>query len=210
MTLSDLREAVRRRLDDLAEPYGWADDDLDAWINEAIREAALRGRLNRGAVTVSVVAGTASYALAATVDYIHTAKMTTGSIPLTRTSRDELDACMGGWSTVTGTPTAFFVENRTLTLYPNPSANGTLTLVVDVIPSALTSDSQSPTLETQDHLPLLEWVIYRAGQQRDRDATIPNPEIHEAAFTRYFGPRPSARTRRMWLESGAASFARPF
>ena len=210
MNLSDLREAARRRLDDLAEPYGWVDDDLDAWINEAIREAALRGRLNRGAVTVSVVAGTASYALSATVDYVHTAKMAANNLALARTRRDELDACAGNWSTATGTPTSFFIENRTLTLYPIPSASGTLNLVVDLIPSALTSDSQSPGLETQDHLPLLEWVMYRAGQQRDRDATIPNPEIHEAAFTRYFGPRPSAMTRRMWLESGATAFARPF
>lgn len=210
MTLLELREAARRRLDDLVEGYGWVDADLNAWINEAIREAALRGRLNRGAVTVSVVAGTASYALSATVDYVHTAKMAASSFVLARTSRDELNACAGNWSTATGSPTAFFIETRTLTLYPIPSASGTLNLVADLIPSALTSDSQSPGLETQDHLPLLEWVIYRAGQQRDVDTLVPNSEQYEVNFSRYFGQRPSAMTRRMWLESGATAFARPF
>lgn len=205
MTLLELREAARRRLDDLVEGYGWVDADLNAWINEAIREAALRGRLNRATTTVSVVSGTASYALAATVDYVHSVVLGSTRTPLERVGLGVLEVSLDRWSTATGTPRAFFIEGRTLTLSPIPDANDTLTLVIDAIPALLSSDASSPVLETQDHLPLLEWVIYRAGQQRDVDTLVPNPEQYEVNFSRYFGPRPGAKTRRAWLEQGGGS-----
>lgn len=205
MTLADLREAARRRLADSSQPYGWATADLNAWINEAIREASLRGRISPTTATVALVAGTASYALSATIDYIHSIKL--DGISLGRTTRSRLTDSFGNWESITGTPRHFFVEGRTLTVSPNPTAVGTLALAVDSIPAELTSDAQSPSLEAQDQLALLEWVIYRAGQQRDMDWTLPHPEQFEANFTRYFGPRPSTRTRRAWLEWGGTDTA---
>lgn len=207
MTLSELRAAARRRLDDSVAPYGWTDEDLDAWINEACREASLRGNLTRQSLTVSVVSGTATTTLDTSVVYVERIKLASDGRILTRTTRDWLDARCFNWEATTETPTRFFIKGRSLTLYPKPVADDTLTMVAICTPALLASDSAEPDLDEFYHIQLLEWVMYRAGQQRDVDFTLPNPEQYESNFTRYFGPRPSARVLQAWLESGSSSSA---
>jgi hypothetical protein len=207
MNLSDLRAAARRRLDDTVQPYGWTDEDLDAWINEACREASLRGNWTRQSLTVAVVSGTATTTLDASVVYVERIKLASDGRILTRTTRDWIDARCFNWEEITGTPTRFFIQGRELTLYPKPDANDTLTMEALCTPDLLTSNSAEPDLDEFSHRHLLEWVVYRAGQQRDVDFTLPNPEQYESNFTRYFGPRPSARVLQAWLESGSSGSA---
>ncbi|WP_442757332.1 phage adaptor protein, partial [Pseudomonas aeruginosa] len=45
MTLADLIRRVRTDANDMVEPYFWSDQDVADWLNDAVREAAVRGRL---------------------------------------------------------------------------------------------------------------------------------------------------------------------
>lgn len=207
-TLADLRGAARLRLDDVATPYGWSDAELNGWINEAIREAFLRAGLSQDSATLALSAGTAAYTLDDAIVYLHRARLVSTGQVLTRTTRAALDDRLGIWETTTGTPSYFLIEGRTLTVYPIPTATDSLALRIERYPDTLAADADTITLETVDIDPLLEWVVYRAGQKRDSDFHLSNPEQYEANFTRYFGPRPSARVRRAWLESGGTSIAR--
>lgn len=210
-TLADLRGAARLRLDDVATPHGWSDAELNAWINEAIREASTRARLNPVAEDLALVAGVAEYAVPEFV-FVYRARLrSTGGI-LTRTTRADLDDRSTFWETATGIPRAFLVEGETLTVYPTPTAADTLELRTEQYPTKLTGDTHrlesACLLDAGEVETLLEWVMYRAGQKRDVDFTLPNPEQYEANFTRYFGPRPSSRVRRGWLEAGPTSTVR--
>lgn len=207
MNRAELRAAARQRLNDLVEGYGWSDAELNGWINEAVREAAIRAGLLSAAVTVALVGGQAEYPLDSAISYVLSARLAAGGL-LMRTARATLDAHCADWMATTGTPTQFFIEGRTLTVWPTPAAAATVLLQTHQYPAALTTDQHSPSLEDHEHLFLVEWVIYRAGQKRDMDFTLPNPEQYEASFTRAFGPRPSARVRRGWLESGGTDTAR--
>jgi hypothetical protein len=207
-TLADLRGAARLRLDDVATPYGWSDAELNGWINEAVREAALRAGLNPVAETLSLSVGVSDYELDETIVYLHRARLTSTGQVLTRVTRMALDDRYGNWEDTSGTPSCFLIEGRTLTVYPKPTAADTLALRIEQYPDTLTRDTATVDLEDHDIGPLLEWVVYRAGQKRDSDFTLPNPEQYEANFTRYFGPRPSSKLRRSWLEYGGTSTAR--
>lgn len=207
-TLADLRGAARLRLDDSATPYGWSDAELNGWINEAIREASLRAGLNPVAETLGLAVGVAEYELDEIIVYVHRARLASTGQVLSRTTRAALDDRYGSWETATGTPRYFLIEGRGLTVYPIPTATDSLALRTEQYPDTLTSNTQTIPLDDHAAGALLEWVIYRAGQKRDTDFTLPNPDQYEANFTRYFGPRPSARVMRGWLESGGTSTAR--
>lgn len=207
-TLADLRGDARLRLDDGVVPYLWSDAELDAWINEAIREASLRAGLNRQKIEIDITAAESECTLGESIVYVHRARLVSGNRVLDRTSRDDLDSCRTGWEAATGSPRAFFIEGNTLTLYPTPIAADTLELRAECYPDLLEADSDEVAFESHDVWPLLEWVIYRAAQKRDADSILPNPDQYDSAFTRRFGPRPSARTRRGWQEYGGTSTAR--
>ena len=106
-------------------------------------------------------------------------------------------------------PTHFFIEGRKVSLYPVPSEAGRLEFKASVWPSAMEIDEDEPSINPAVHHALLEWVIYRAGQKRDTDYTLPNPEQYEMNFTRTFGPRPSERTQQVWRESGGTGTVSP-
>lgn len=45
MNLKELRDRFRKRADDESQPYFWSDDNVDAKLNDAVAEAAVRARL---------------------------------------------------------------------------------------------------------------------------------------------------------------------
>lgn len=207
-TLADLRGAARLRLDDTVAPYLWSDAELNEWINEAIREASLRAGLTRDSASINLKAAENEYELDESIVYFTRVRLNSTGRVLGRTTRIDLDDFSSDWEAATGTPVSFFIEGRTLFVYPTPDAADRLELRVEKYPDTLEVDSDETEFEQHDTWPLLEWVIYRAGQKRDADSILPNPDQYDSAFTRRFGPRPSARLRRGWLESGGASTAR--
>ena len=45
MTLAELISRVRTDANDKVVPYFWSDEEVTAWLNDAVDEAAIRGRL---------------------------------------------------------------------------------------------------------------------------------------------------------------------
>lgn len=210
MTLAELIAAARLRMDDVAAPYGWSDAEITMWLNEAEREACMRARLLSGEITIAVLVGDGQYDLASTIFYVRRARIAAPHRLLHRTDRITLDADHADWQATTGDPTHYFIEGRELFLYPLPTTARTLVLSVFRFPTSdMTIGTSTPEIPAHHHLDLLEWVCYRAAQKRDPDTLgIGDAALYYANFSRLFGPAPSARTQRAWLEAGGTTTAR--
>lgn len=207
MTLSELILAARSRLDDKETPYLWTDAELTAWLNEAEQEAALRGRLLRATYDVPVTINQSTYDLESDVFYVSRVRLVTLERILPCVSRAWLDDRYSDFETTTGDPNCYFIEERQLVLYPCPETADTLRYSALRLPIGMTASSHSPELHERMHLNLLEWVMYRAGQKRDTDSILPNPEQYLANFARVFGPPVSYELQRSWLEAGGTGDA---
>ena len=214
MNRQALRAAARKRLDDIAQPYGWPDDELNRWLDEAVREASLRAGLTVATTAIPCRAGVASYSLPYRVRYVLDAWWTrqvspaTPRAPLERVDRDAFEA----WArpiTNLADPTRYLIAGRTIRLHPTPKDAGYLEMRGRLVPPPMESDDDEPDISPYLHEHLVEWVMYQAGLKRDVDYNLPDPLAHEAIFARYFGPRPSELTLQGWLEYGATDTVRP-
>lgn len=196
---------ARIKVDDIADPPLVADAQYLIWVDEAVQEAARRSRaVIDGSLTVSVVAGTATYNLPSGIIFVRRAKLALESIPLNPESYLDLDEEVSGWETETGTPLAFVTDRATgkLTLYPEPIVNDTLNLVCIVEPAAITLTTDTPQLPARFHHGLVDWLAYRYYEISDSD--LENKEqalYHYALFEREFGKRSSAQDEIFQLRS---------
>lgn len=198
MNRVDLRSRLRESyLDDMAQPYLWSDDLLNAFIEEAQQEAVIRSRFLSSRHDLPVLAGQGEYPLPDGTLDIERLRMPPLH-PLTLTSIDELDDT-GNWEGRSGTPThyayvsAVLGGDNTLTLYPTPTADYTAVLRLVRLPTTMALDTDSPELPEHLHLHLLDWAAFRAYSLKDSDT---NDEAragkHQAAFTLAFGERHDA------------------
>ncbi len=198
MTTDDLIAAFRLLADDTELPYLWSTDEVELYLAEAEAEAAIRARLLIDSTTttycsVTVVAGTASYALHANVlDVVDCAL--DGEL-LVRTSREDLNQASSSWPETTGTPTSFFTEGGKLALYPNPSVAGSLSLVVVRLPVRPMGDS--PEIPASYHYKLLDWALKLAYAKRDTDTESQSlSEGYAMRFAESFGAPVDANVQR--------------
>lgn len=212
MKRSELLADCRDVLDDSAEPYRWSDAKLTTWLNEAVKEACLRGRLLRDtdidtAVTqVSVVANTQTYEIDNTILIVRRAQLLESARrdPLCRTTIEQLDQHLYNWRTDVREPRycAVNYSTRRLTLAPVPDQSYTLQLTVDRVPTEseeLVSDSDIPVIQEIYHSDLKHWVAYRAYERRDEETVNDGASMrHLEIFTRRFGERPSAWQLHQW------------
>lgn len=214
MNLQQLRGATRDRLDDWAQPFGWSDAEINAWINEAVQEASLRAGLNVEVVSVATRPNIAKLQLPDVLAFIHEVRWIATPIDLMSRwrvlARFNQRALVSDWTDnpiIVGDPARYTVEGRYFWLYPMPEVAGRLEFRANVYPPPLERDSDEPDLPPALHRHLLEWVIYRAGQKRDEDYMLPNPEQYEINFARVFGSRAGAATQQAWLQYGGTSTA---
>lgn len=162
MTIAALiAEARRDLLNDYIEPYRWSDEQLTRYANEAVTEACNRIELIHKTKTLSVVAGTAAYVIDPYTQKIFYANLALGDTPLKQATAATLDITQGyQWRSRTGTPRDYIREGRTLTLFPNPVVNDTLTFNCTSIPD-LTFDIDTD-IEAADQKGLLYWIAYKA------------------------------------------------
>lgn len=143
MDLAWLRDRFRTRVDDREEPMLWSDADVDAFLNEAQREAAVRARLFRDETTpsicqVTLVAGQTRYLLDPRVIEVIHARINGENDDLLR----NVSGAFRGWQYGTGTADEYAVvrEGATLVLVldrapPDPPATITrIDLVVFRLP----------------------------------------------------------------------------
>ncbi len=211
MTLAELIARFRSEANDQAVPPFCTDEEVTAWLNDAVNEACIRARLihesSKTSITqIAVTAGQAAYNLHPSLYEIdHIAFKRTGEtsrLPITLVSVEDLDAIMLDWRDLEDTPTHAVQTDRGLRLVPKPTAAGTILLEGYRLPlEPMEAPDDAPEIHQEHHRHLVDWALHKGFSKpdseffdKDRSATA------EAAFTRYFGQRPDADLRRKTRE----------
>lgn len=211
MTLADLMGRHRALSGDSVAPFFVDDDLLTGFLNEAVEEAAIRGRLIHESTDpdmceVAVLADQASYPLHASLYEIDHAAFRVDAlsprVTLYQASQEWLDANVRDWRGATGAPQYLIQGDASVRLVPRPDADGTLLLEGYRIPKAPMEDpADVPEISAIHHKHLVEWSLFSHFSIQDSELYDPaRAAIAEAAFTRYFGPRPDADLRRITRE----------
>ncbi len=148
-TLGDLRGDLRDRLDETQARF-WDDKQLNRWINEGATDIARRAEVLATSSSIAVTAGTQTYSLPTSMYRLHRATFSADSgvtvYPLEFRDRNEMDEI---WSTRPTTqqyaPAFLVIDGRpptaTATLFPVPSANGSLIVYYYAPPVTANSDT---------------------------------------------------------------------
>lgn len=214
MTLADLIATYRTDANDKVQPYFASDEEVTGWLNEAVVEAAIRGRLIHESeiaevCQIAVVAGTASYPLHPSIyELSHVAFRQDGEAtrkPVRLVSSEYLDAIMCDWRDAEGRPLYAIQGDSSLRLVPRPDAAGALILEGYRLPMEpmllVEKDTATPEINGAHHRHLVQWALHRGFSAPDTESFDPNrAAIAEAAFTQYFGLRPDSDLRRMTRE----------
>lgn len=225
MNLRELIDAYRDRADDAKTPYRADDKQVTAWFNEAIDEAAIRGKLIFDATspfcTMSVVVDQAVYKLAPCIIEIAAARTDKYRWTLDGTDQSALDRAgqtyalpgrygrrrglarceyWAQWRLQKGHPRFFIQDEQRLQLVPIPTEADTVHLEVyrTTTDDERMKDSQDcPRIATAHHSGLVDWALYRAYLRRDEDQTDSKlASDHLALFEQRYGLRPDANVAR--------------
>ncbi len=202
MNGKQLIELFRQRTDDLAKPYLWSDDEILAYLSEAEKDAAERAKLIRDSTTPTVSrivirAGIAEYKLHPLVTEIIRAKIKSQSHPLSQTTVEELDNEVPAWDALSGTPSHFIDNERTIRIFPKPATDDVLEITAFRLPiDPITKDSY-PEIHASTHFHLVDGAMRLAYLKPDSDAfDEKKAEAAEIRFAMKFGQRIDANVRR--------------
>ena len=202
MNGQEIDDAFRSRVDDKAEPYGWSDEDLVVYRNEAVREYRRRIPLFDDSTPeiceIAVTASEARCSVDARVIEVRRAKLGLATDPLLPYERSELDYYRSGWQTETGTPEGYLEtgdgDSIMIRLVPIPVVADTLYLEVGRLPLEELELDAEPEVPLHDHFVLLDWMAHLAYQKQDVDTRDDKKSATWGAmFTSKVGPRPTSR-----------------
>jgi len=214
MTLAELIRRVRVDGNDKVAPYFWADADITAWLNDAVAEAALRGRLmhesdDAAVCQIAVEAERSAYPLhEALFELTYVGFLDAGTYrprTIRLVSTEWLDASIREWRTSRGYPQYAIQSDKGLRLVPRPSEPGKLVLEGYRLPLAAMKladkDTAEPEIAAAHHPHLVHWALHRGFSIPDMESFDPNrAAAAEDEFTRYFGIRPDSDMRRITRE----------
>ncbi len=146
--------------------------ELYEFADEAVQRLAyLTGAFITYDSSITVTEGTAVYAEPAA--NVFTLQAWLGDVNLKLTPVRELWALDSTWSATSGASTRASLDAGsigTITLYPNPSAGGTLNQIAEEYPSTIALDASTVQLP----IPLQDWLSYRmleAARRKESDGT---------------------------------------
>lgn len=183
-TLAVARTALRERLSEVSAA-AWTDTELNRYLNEGIREIAIRTECLASTTDVAVTAGVYLVAAPSTVSRIHRAEWAPSNpvgssdqiYPLRYMQLNNLDSVRGsGQQTMSGTPEIYstwgYPGSTTfrVVLYPKPTTNGTLRIHYYRLPTAAASDADVLDLpEGWEHL-VYDYAEFRSRLKDGDDA----------------------------------------
>ena len=179
MTLSELRTLTRQRLRDTVKPYFVSDLEIDAYLNEAEREACERALLieDHDSFTIDLTTTDTRYPIDPRI--IDVIDITIG----TEIQRPFTD----GW---TLTETHLILDHL-------PTVADVLTLHCYRLPTRDMGDSDEPEIRAVHHFQLTDWALHRCYLIPDSELFNPDASARSlGAFIQSFGERPSALVRR--------------
>lgn len=211
MNLEQLIQQYRVSAHDTAQPYFADDERLTSLFNEAVHEAAIRGRLIHESqrvdiCEVAVVPNQAVYPLHSSLYEITHSRWlsdTAGdSVPVKLVSTETLDSVMPEWRERSGQPECAIQDDMTIRLVPRPHESGTLYLEGYRVPLAdMVNLGDEPEINSVHHRHLYHWVMKRVFTTTDAEVFDPQrADEADAEFTRYFGLRPDSDLRRIVRE----------
>lgn len=213
MQLSELLRRFRVQANDKVEPYFNEDEDVKAWLNDAVEEACIRGRLvhesqNSDVCKIAVTSGNSHYVLHEALYEITSLRFDPDSTRTCRhpelVSEEYLDRCYyENWRELTGRPMYAVQSDTALRLVPTPDEDGELKIEgyrTPLLP--MVDDTDAPVdLHKAHHPHLIEWVLHKAFSIPDTEFFDPNrAQIAEGKFIDYFGERPDSDLRRITRE----------
>ena len=213
MQLSQLINRFRVEANDNVQPYFIEDDAAINWLNDAVNEACIRGRLlyesqNNDVCKIAVTAGIEHYALHESLYelsriWFEPSNGAHGSY-LALMSAESLDRryhC-DNWKLKQGAPQFAIQDDTGIRLVPIPDVGGELQLEGYRVPlSPMQNDTDKPEINQIHHIHLIQWVLHKAFSVPDSEFFDPNRSaLAEQQFTDYFGPRPDSDLRRITRE----------
>lgn len=223
MTLSELIQRFRIAAFDKVEPYFFSDDEITMWLNDAEREAAIRGRLIRDFTTpdvaeIPMVADKAYYPLHEAfyeiehIGYEYIPPLANGYYDdnsLVLISQEDMTSLNPYWRNkgdmhhLYGNELRYAVQYDTdIRIAPTPKYNGMLYVEGYRVPiKPMKDDDDSPEINAIHHEYLVQWALFRGFSVPDTETFDPTRSGQaEAEFTRYFGLRPDSDLRRITRE----------
>lgn len=213
MELGELIRRFRTQANDKVEPYFNEDEDVKDWLNDAVNEACIRGRLvheshNADVCAIQVAIDQSQYPLHESIYEITRLTYVPGNgetqVDLRLVSEEWLNLYFyENWPDMKGKPQFAIQSDTALRLVPKPDNDGELFVEgyrTAIVNMALDSDKPSD-LHKQHHVQLVEWALYKAFSIPDTEFFDPNRSaIAYQNFENYFGVRPDSDLRRQTRE----------
>lgn len=173
----------------------WSNEELTRFINEAEKQACRSALLLKSAdptFSITVVAGTATYSLDSRIIKIKGIYLSSSGRELIKTDYEDL-LPMGDWRSKTGIPTHYIedIESGDITLYPKPSANDTLNLLVYRLPMVPMSwdlaEIDTPDIKEEHQLAMLNYAAFLAYNKDEANTFDPQrAEYYRQLFVQEF------------------------
>ncbi len=212
MTLSDLIAEFRSLAFDEVEPYLFSDEKIIRWLNEAVSEACVRGRLLHECDDVEICQipikkGKSKYPTHPKLYEITHASLSLPSINHGRRSAvclisfEEASRADGDWrydEPYHYKPLHLIQHDTYVRLSYTPTDDGILYLEGYRLPNEMVNDDDMPELHLAHHTHLIDWVLHKAFSVPDSEVfDVNKSQMAEQRFTQYFGIRPDSDLRRI-------------
>lgn len=213
MILSELIRRFRVAAFDNEQPYLFADQDITDWLNDAVKEAAIRGRLihdstTTGVCTISTQPNVSIYALHESLYEINSIHWLNVDDPyrvnpLSLISQEDMADRWHDWRTREPNSPEYAIQHDTnIRLVPAPNVAGVITLEgyrVPLVP--MTLDTDRPEINIIHHEYLIQWALHKGFGIPDSEVFDMNRSaLAEQEFADYFGIRPDSDLRRITRE----------
>jgi len=206
MELGELIRRFRVEANDKVEPYFNADEDVKAWLNDALIEACIRGRLiYEYNMKTAVQPNKSTYPLSKIYEIVRIWFIPADqsvSRQLSISSPTSLDQTYyENWADLKGLPQFVIQTDTKIRLVPEPDMAGEIKIEGYRTAVAMESNSDEPEINPLHHVYLIQWALYKAYSVPDSEFFDPNrAALAEQAFTDYFGIRPDSDLRRATRE----------
>lgn len=164
-------EEFRARVGDTRAPYFWSDPEIYSYMDEGQSVVATRTLCIQDTIEVNIAAGSADVALSPSIIRIRGALLAYSSIGEKYLDISTLDAAVAQGLrlySVTGRPNVLFTDTLTARLYPIPSEDGTLRLLVHRLPVTSVECGEFEVIE-QYRPAILDWMRVVAYLKNDAE-----------------------------------------
>lgn len=212
MQLNDLISRFRTLANDKVEPYFIDDASVIDWLNDAVSEACIRGRLlhesqDADVCGITVLTNQSHYTLHESLYELTSVVFNPfgeRAVDLKLCSEEYLDRYYcDNWRTMSDMPKFAIQSDTGIRLVPSPVAAGNIRVEGYRVPLTelqLLTDTPSD-LHKSHHVHLIEWVLHKAFSIPDTEFFDPNrAQQAYLNFEQYFGMRPDSDLRRQTRE----------